>query len=255
MHENLGMKYILFRFLPVLAILATLLVAATPQASANSVTVVSNGSATFLDSGSSTTDFSSALTSAQFAAAQTGTSAFVLSSTPFYATAITGTSWIGTNSVAGQGGASGDTALYAVSFVLPSAVSSASLSLSYYVDNDLGSNTNDGVFINGIGLPGSNGIPCGPGAACGNAFNPSPATPNTFTDASIASLLMPGTNYLYIDAVNLGAEAGLDFSATITYTPAGTVGPTTTPEPSSLITLATGLVGLIGIAGRKLRRA
>lgn len=257
MNENLRVKDPIFlsRYVAALAALATLLFAATPQVSANSLTLVSNGSVTFLSSGSTTTDFSSALTPSQFASAQSGTSAFVLASTPFYATPITGTSWIGTNSVAGQVGASGDTALYAVSFVLPSAVSAASISLSYYVDNDLGGATNDGVFINGIGLPGSNGIPCGPGVVCGNAFNPSPTTPNVFADGSIGSLLTAGTNYLYIDAVNLGAQAGLDFSATVTYTPAGTVPPTTTPEPSGLITLATGLVGLIGIAGKKLQRA
>jgi hypothetical protein len=242
--ENLSKLYS-SRWLTMLGVLATLLFAATSQANANSVTIVSNGSVTFLDSGNCCTDFSSAFTTANFSAAQTGTAAFLISA-PLYSPAIAGTSWIGTNASAGVG--SGDTALYAISFTLPSAVSSASFNLSYYVDNALG-DTNAGVYINGTALPGSTGIPCGPGAACGMAFvNP---TPNSFTDGSIGSLLHSGTNWLYVDGVNLGAEAGLDFSAIITYTP---VGISTTPEPSSVLLLATGLLAC-GLLTRRFTQA
>lgn len=230
-------------------VLTALLFASIPQAEADTITLASGSSVTFLNSGINDGDFSS-IGATQFAEAQTGTTAAIESSPGCYAPAIAGTSWIGTN--AGAGGCpegSGDTALYAISFTLPSSVSSASLSLSYYVDNELG-DVNAGIYINGTALPDSTGIPCGPGVACVNAFNPdgNSSVPNVFTDGSITSLLKPGTNWLYIDAVNLGAQEGLDFSATITYS-------TTTsavPEPSGLLPLGAGLIGLISMARRKL---
>jgi hypothetical protein len=119
-------------------VLAVVLFAAPSTASADMITVESSSAVTFLDSGSTTTDFPAPFTPAQFAAAQTGPAAFVLASTPLYipASDISGALWIGTNANAGVG--TGDTALYAISFGLPSAVSAASLTLTYAVDNDLG---------------------------------------------------------------------------------------------------------------------
>ena len=154
--------------------------------------------------------------------------ASVLSSAPFYfpASDIPGAQWIGTNASAGTN--VGNTALYAISFVLPSAVSAASLKLTYGVDNDLG-DTNAGIYINGTALPNSTGIPCGVGAACFGSFT----NPNTYNSANVASVLHSGTNWLYLDAVNLDGPGALIFSANITY---GSL--TLTPEPSTLLLLA-----------------
>lgn len=222
-------------------VLAVLLLALGPKASADVVTLDSGATVTFLDSGSTSTDFPSPITAAQFTAARTGPAAFVLSSTPFYfpASDIPGAVWIGTNASSGTG--TGDTALYAISFELPSTVSSASLSVDYGVDNALG-DINPGIYINGTALPGSTGIPCGSGVACNGAFD----TVNTYADPSITSLLVRGTNTLYFDAVNLGAQAGFIFSADITYTPATSV----VPEPSTSVPIGIGLA-VIGIALRK----
>jgi hypothetical protein len=206
--------------------IAILLFAILPRAGAQSITVNSGSAVRFLDSGSSTTDFTTAFTAANFTAAQTGPTASVLTSTPFYVSSLPdgpGAVWIGTNATAGA--SVGDTALYAASFTLPSNVSSASLTLHYAVDNNLGY-TNPGIYINGTALPASTGLPSGcVGQVC--AFTQE----NTYTDASVGSLLVSGTNWIYFDAVNLGAPAGLIFSAVINYT-VGTAcaGPAVVPQ-------------------------
>ncbi|HKE21623.1 MAG TPA: PEP-CTERM sorting domain-containing protein [Bryobacteraceae bacterium] len=220
--------------LPAALFLAAL--SATLPANAATIAIDSSSAVTYLSSGSTTTDFPSTFTTANFAAAMTGTAASVLNSTPFYfpASDIPGAVWIGTNVNAGT--STGDTALYAVSFVLP-AVSSASLTIQYGVDNDLG-DTRAGIYLNDAALPNSTGNPCGVGVACGSAFT----TVQTYTDSSIGSLLVPGTNTLFFDAVNLGAEGGLIFSANITYTAGASV-----PEPSSFILLGTALSAFVGL--------
>ena len=220
-------------------VLGTLLFATLPRASADTVTVNSSSAVTYLDSGLTSTDFPSAFTGANFTSAKTGTAASVLTSTPYYIGSLVdgpGAVWIGTNSNAGTG--SGDTALYAVSFNLPSAVSSASLNLYYAVDNILGQ-SNPGIYINGTALPSSTGLLC---SLCTTSFTQE----NNYTDASIASLLVTGTNWLYFDAVNQGAPAGLIFSADITTVPS-----TATPEPSSMLMLGLGLLGIGIMAFRR----
>lgn len=202
---------------------------------AATITVNSGTSVTFLDSGSSNTDFSAPFTAANFTAAQSGSAAFLTTNGAYFpATNIPGAAWIGTNATAATN--SGDTALYAISFVLPSAVSSASLTFQYGVDNALG-DTNAGIYINGTALPNSTDIPCGVGNSCATSFQ----SVQTYTDTSIGSLLNSGTNWLYIDGVNLGGPGALIFSANVTYTP-GTV--TGAPEPSALFLMVLGVAAI-----------
>ena len=215
---------------------AILLFAGMAESQAASLTINSNSSVTFLDSGKANGDFAAPFTTADFTSAQTGTPAFVQNSTPFWfpASDVPGAVWLGTSASASVG--SGNTALYAASFVLPSTVSSASISIQYGVDNALGE-TNAGIYINGNALPGSTGIPCGAGAACTEAFT----AVQTYSDATISSLLTSGTNWIYFDAVNLTAPSGLIFSADLTYTPSVIA----TPEPSALLLISLGIVVVV----------
>jgi hypothetical protein len=216
---------------------------AIPAAYAGSVTINSSSAVTFLPNGTSTTtDFSSAFTTANFNSAQAGANAAVLTTTPFYTTdpsLITdGAQWIGTSAGGGNGLTPDYTALYAISFTIPVAFVSGSLTLNYEVDNALG-DTNPGVYLNGTALPSSTGIPCGVGVACIGSFS----ALQTYTDSSVTADLVQGTNWLYIDAVNLGEEGGLIFSANIS-----TVNSTAaTPEPSTygFILIGLGLLVLM----------
>jgi len=233
--------------------LATLLVSILPTASANTIVLNSGTSVTLLNSGISNGDFTSAFSSTNFTAAQTGPDASVLTVTsgdsplpgyyvaPDTTTNLQSAVWIGTNSNAASPSGLGDTALYAISFTLPSAVTSASLNLYYAVDNELG-DKNAGIYINGTALPNSTAIatPCTTPPTCpaGN-FNQQ----NSYTDASVASLLHPGTNWLYVDDVNLGLQGGVIFSADIAYTAA--------PEPHSGLLIGLAVLGLAFVARRK----
>jgi hypothetical protein len=224
------------------SLMIVFMVTAAIPVCAGNVTVNSSAAVTFLANGTSTgTDFPSAFTAANFSAAQTGSNAAVLSTTPFYTTSAVltaaGAQWIGTSAGGGNGASPDYTALYAISFTIPAAFTSASLTLNYEVDNQLGG-TNPGLYLNGIALPSSTGIP----GFSTNSFN----ALHTYTDVSVGADLVQGTNWLYIDGVNLGAEGGLIFSANVSTT-------TTSPEPSAFWLLGTGLV-LMRAASRLSRR-
>jgi hypothetical protein len=220
---------------------------ALPAAYADNIIVNSSSAVTFLANGTSTTsDFPSAFTTGNFNSAKTGADAAVLTTTPFYtaASALTtaGAEWIGTSAGAGSGSTPGYTALYAISFTIPDAFVSGTLSLNYEVDNALG-DTNAGVYLNGAALPNSTGIPCGVGVACTASFDGL----QTYTDNNISADLVQGTNWLYLDDVNLGSEAGLIFSATISTVNAAS----SVPESSSVILLSILLLLMVVVVGRK----
>jgi hypothetical protein len=218
-------------------ILGFVIAISIPGVYADSITVNSSAAVTFLNSGLASTDFPSHFTAANFLAAQTGPSAALLSSTPFYVASLSSApaaEWIGVN--ANTGTATGDTALYAISFDIPDPFSSGSLTLFYAVDNELGG-TNAGIYLNGVALPDSTGI---------GSFT----SQNTYTSANIGADLVQGTNWLYIDAVNLGAEAGLIFSADIsTVNSIGAV-----PEPASVLLFAAALIAVGAVSWRRRNR-
>jgi hypothetical protein len=195
-----------------------------PAAYGDIISVDSGAGVTFLNSGNTSTDFSSPFTPGNFTAAQTGPAAFVITKNPAWVSSLPsgpGAVWIGTNSTAGSG--VGDTALYAISFNIPDPFVSASFTMFFAVDNRLGQ-TNPGIYLNGNALPSSTGL--------GN-FN----AQFTYNDASVGADLVQGTNWLYLDAVNLGGPAGLMFSATTT-----TVNAASAPEPASIYLLLTALI-------------
>jgi hypothetical protein len=207
-----------------------LLVALSIGAYGDTLYADSGAGVTFLNSGVTNGDFSSAFTAANFLSAQTGTSAFVITPNGAYVASLSsgpGAKWIGTNSTAGTG--TGDTALYAISFDIPDAFNSGTLTLYYAVDNEVG-DSNAGIYLNGIALPSSTGI---------GTFN----TQYTYTDASVGADLVQGTDWLYIDGVNLGGPAGLIFFADISTVNSGSV-----PEPASVLLSGAGLIAVGALA-------
>jgi len=204
-----------------------------PAAYGDTVTVQSGAGVTFLDSGNDTTDFTSPFAVGDFIAAQTGTGAVVIAPNGAWVTSLSsgpGAVWIGTNPSAAS--SDGDTALYAISFDITDPFSSASFSLFFAVDNQLG-DTNPGIYLNGNALPASTGL---------GSFDQQ----YTYTDASVEADLVQGTNWLYIDAVNTGGPAGLIFSATV-----NTTNVSSAPEPATFYMLLTALTA--GAACRRFR--
>jgi hypothetical protein len=106
--------------------------------------------------------------------------------------------------------------------------------------------TNSGVYLNGTALP--NTIPNSCGVESTLCFEEQ----QSYSDSSIGSLLVSGTNWLYLDQVNEGSIAGVIFSADVTFVPS--TGTVPVPEASSLSLLCTGLLGL-GLLKRKAKLA
>jgi len=160
--------------------------------------------------------FNHAFTSADFASAQSGPAAFILSQTPYWISGLSSdpsAHWIGTDPSAGF--SQGNTALYAVSFQITSAFTSATLALYYAEDDAIGDTVvnngpNTGVYLNGS-------------AVCGGAFAVGFSEQHSANCGDVSSLLHVGTNWLYIEDTNaVVSAAGLVFSATIGTTEIGT---------------------------------
>jgi len=178
-------------------------------------------------------------TSANFASAQSGPHAVIVGpftgSIAWSAPLPPGVQWISTTASIPPA-----SALYAYSFNVSSAViGAASLSMTFAVDNGLGSGAIPGLYLNGNPLP--NSVNAGLG---GLGFT----SDLTYADADIAALLTPGLNTLYFYQYDFGGVAGSFFDATISITP----GVSAVPEPGTLGMVLAGLVGLMTFA--RLRR-
>jgi hypothetical protein len=110
--------------------------------------------------------------------------------------------WISSDSNGGAGGAF--TALYGLRFNLPD-FTSASFHVQFATDQQLGMTANDGIYLNGIALPGSGG---------GNYF-----TVLNYDNLDVSSVLQTGDNTLHFYTVNLGGPSGVLFDAAIEFTP------------------------------------
>jgi uncharacterized protein (TIGR03437 family) len=214
--------------------LCTLLLLTASLARPQAITVRSgNGSVggrdsavTFLQ-GPANTDFSNSFTQSDFSNAQQGPAAFIITPNPEWLPSLTAdpsAQWIGTGSFSSS--AQGNTALYAVTFTIPSAFSSATLALSYAADDRLGT-IQQGLYLNGQ-------------AVCGNLISTSNVSDleHSVICTGINSVLQVGTNWLYLDNVNATGPAGLIFSATITTTP--------TPSPQSIVATVRSGNGSVG---------
>ncbi len=146
--------------------------------------------------------FSNTFTSTDFTNARNGVDAYIISNHSAWISALSGDSsskWISTSfSGAGEGG----TALYAIDFTITQPLTSATFKMNYAVDNLLGGNGQEGIFINGIAVSGTGGI----GSFAGEY---------TIGTTNITSLLNVGTNTLYINSVDVGGPGGLLFRAEI----------------------------------------
>jgi uncharacterized protein (TIGR03437 family) len=196
--------------------------------SGNGIVGGRDSSVTFL-LGPADTDFSSSFTQADFSDAQHGPAAFIIPPNPLWVPGLSAdpnAKWIGTSSSSSS--VQGNTALYAISFTIPSTFSSATLTLNYAVDDGLGT-VQPGLYLNGQAV-------CQNLIATTNQF----VQEHTLTCTGISALLQVGTNWLYFDDVNATGPAGLLFSATITTTDLGTL-PTIT-KVTNAASYATGPV-------------
>lgn len=172
---------------------------------------------------------------ADFTAAQTGTAAHIVTHYPAWIAGLAAAptaQWIATSAADAA-----QSALYAYSFTVTSAaVTSASISLNYAVDNQLGQPGSPGVaglYLNGVALPGSNGI--------GDFL-----AQYSYTDSNITALVHPGVNTLYFYQYDVGVVAGSIF--------AGSIVIDAVPEPGTYSLFIGGLGCLAAMAGVHRRR-
>ena len=203
---------------------ASLAIAATVTVRSGNGDCRRNGQRCYLSAGAGTGDFSNPFSAADFSNAQHGPAAFIIVPWTLWVPSLSAdptATWIGASSTSSS--AQGNTALYAVSFTIPNAFSSATLTLHYAVDDELGVGQQV-LYLNGKALYLSGNPACS--AVIGTA-NQAFAREDSATCTSIDSFLQVGTNWLYFDDVNLIGEAGIIFSATITTTDV-----VVSPEPS-----------------------
>ncbi|MDD2719883.1 MAG: hypothetical protein PHH47_01070 [Gallionella sp.] len=198
--------------------------------------------------GAAVGDFAT-LTAGNFAAAQAGPAAFVVTPHPQWITpaaALMPTAqWVSVTSNGGTnlaGNPAGSfSGLYAISFNVanPALLSSAVLNMTVYADNLLGSVTNAGMYLNGVALAGSNGT---------GTTNSAAGTQVTLANVNIAALLVAGVNTLYFDVVNtLTGPSGLMFFGTVTTTQVAV------PVSGVAGLLALGLLMLVFVTRRSAR--
>ena len=183
-----------------------------------------DASITFLQ-GPADTDFASPFTQTDFTNAQNGPAAFILSPWAGWVPSLSAdpsAKWIGSSSISSS--SQGNTALYAISFTIPNAFSSATLTLNFAVDDNLGK-FGEGLYLNGNPLSLLWSANCNAVVGTANQYGQE----DSATCTGIGSLLQIGTNWLYFDDENLAAEAGIIFSATFTTTDV-----LTSPQPSIL---------------------
>ncbi len=162
---------------------------------------------TFL-AGPGSTPFGAPFSPAEFEAASAGPSAKVVTPHPAWLPSLPSdptARWVSTADPGAPGqGEGGDTALYAIPFVAPAHVSSASLDLVLLVDDYLGFGPNEGVFVNGVPVA--------------NTQTSGFLAETSYQDLDISSAVAAGPNVLYLNVGDIFAASGLIFSGTITFT-------------------------------------
>lgn len=149
--------------------------------------------------------------SSHFAAALSGPPAFVSPANGAWKAHLDpdpSAEWLTTRFISGPGVWS-DTALFAISFDLGAApIQSASLDFHFLVDNDLGDAFNEGLFLNGLPIPGTR--------LTGQSTSHFQAD-HAFIDLDLSSLVHAGTNTLFVYQFDRDGPSGLQFSATVRY--------------------------------------
>jgi hypothetical protein len=146
------------------------------------------------------------LNAADFAAAQAGAPGFIIGNHGAWIASLPADPVARYLSTSFGGAGEGGSALYCHPFtVTTSLVASASLTLYFSVDNVLGGNGNEGVYLNGSPVPGTTG---------GNFGGQHVTGPH-----SVGHLLQPGLNHLYVVANDLGGPGGVMFSAQLEIEP------------------------------------
>ena len=149
--------------------------------------------------------FAAPFTAADFAAADAGPPAFVVSALPWGFSSLSSepaAQWIATHPDSGLGSPYTESGLYSIGFELPPGpIFTAWLELTFGADDYLGYRPNEGLYLNGQPVPGSRFPQVG---YLGERKLP---------ELAVANLLVPGENRLYVNAANTGGPCGVMFHA------------------------------------------